>query len=138
MRNDRDKGWKSLNDEADRRIDDHERRPARLVPHAILESIRESGVAHDGRSLWQVTNDGASVRIIVIVAVARIVMLVIGLHLRRFGAHLPVGECGVEAGCEEGGVQEARGSHGNSPWSEGKDGTTPGRQQLMISAMVTR
>jgi len=79
MRNDRDKGWKCLNDEADRGIDDHERRPTRLVPHAILKSIREPGIAHDGRALRNVADDGAAVGIIVIVAVSRIAMLVIRL-----------------------------------------------------------
>jgi hypothetical protein len=85
----------------------------------------------------EVTNDGAASGRIVIVAVPRIVMLVLGLQLRIPTAHLPVGECGVEAGCEEGGAQEARRSHGNSPWPEGRGGSSPGRQQ-MYSAMVTR
>jgi hypothetical protein len=136
-RNDRDKGWKCLNDEPDGGIDDHEGRSARLVPDAILESIRESGIAHDGPALWKIADDGAAIGIIVIVAVVRIVMLVIGLPLQRLAVHLPVGKCGVEAGGEEGGTQEARRSHGNSPWPESKRGTSPGQRQV-ISSMVTR
>jgi hypothetical protein len=64
-------------------------------------------------------------------------MLVIRLELRVLAGSLPVGGYGVEADCEEGGVQEARRSHGNSPLAGGQRRHLSG-PTAVINTMVTR
>jgi hypothetical protein len=106
-------------DHSNRRSDDHERRAKRLEPNAAMEPIGKPCVIDNIGSARHVAQDGASVRIDVIVPVTRIAMLVVRLGLFVVGATLFValrGHMGwIEAGNKEDGKQEARHSHGRSP-----------------------
>jgi hypothetical protein len=82
-------------DQPDRRLHHHERRPARLIPDAVVETVRQSGVVHDHRPLRNLAHDRAAVGVDVIVPLARVVMAVIRLELFLGGRTLldclPVG-----------------------------------------------
>jgi hypothetical protein len=126
VRNGRRKRGQCWDRYSDRRLDDHECGAARLEPDAALEPIRQAGVVDNHGSARQVTYDGASVRIDMIVPVAHIVMLAVRLGLflepavfTALRAHIRW----IEVGDKEGGKQDARHSHGSSPcrgaaWTE--------------------
>lgn len=64
-----------------RRLDDHERRAARLKPNAVVEPIRQAGVIDNEGSPGEVAYDGASVWIDMVVPVTGIAMLAVRLGL---------------------------------------------------------
>jgi hypothetical protein len=94
-------------DQPDRGLHDHERRPARLIPDTVVEAVGQSRVVHDRGPLRNLTHDRAAVRIIVIVPLARIVMRVIRLELSLGGRALldllPIGKCRTETSCDNSG-----------------------------------
>jgi hypothetical protein len=94
-------------DQPDRRLHDHERRPARLIPDTVSEAVRQSRVAHGCGPLRNLTHDRAAVGIIVIVPLARIVMRVIRLELflggRALLALLRIRGCRTETSCDNSG-----------------------------------
>jgi len=107
-------------DDSDRGLNDHECRAAGLQPDAVVKSIGEAGVIDGHGAVRQVADDGAPIRIGMIMSVARIVVLAVrlspGLFLRAalcvaLRAHIRW----IETGNKECGKQEARRSHGSSP-----------------------
>jgi hypothetical protein len=94
-------------DQPDRGLDDHESRPARLIPDTVPETVGKARVAHDRRPLRSLTHYGAAVGIIVIVPLPGIVMRVIRLELFLGGRALldllPIRECGSETSCDNSG-----------------------------------
>jgi len=86
---------------------------AGLHPNAVVESIGEAGVIDGHGAVRQVADDGAPIRIGMIVSVARIVVLAVrlspGLFLRAaLCVALRVHIRWIEAGNKECGKQEAR------------------------------
>src|SRR5205814_4502108 len=94
----------------DGRLDDHEGRAPGLEPDAIVESIGKASIVDNGGSARQVTDEGASIRVDVVMPVARIAMLAVRYGLlvaAALVAGLRVPVRWIEAGDEEGGKQEA-------------------------------
>jgi len=107
-------------DHSNRRLNDHERRAARLKPNAVAEPIRRTGVIDNEGPPGQVAENRTSVRINMVVPVAGIAMLAVRLDL--FFAVLRVYIRWVETGKKQGGEQEAKHSHGSSPLPGDMDG----------------
>jgi hypothetical protein len=92
-----------------------------------MESIGQAGVIDNEGSARQVAQDGAPVRIDMVVPVTRIAMLAVRLGLflgAALFAALRIHRGRIEAGNKESGKQEARHSHshGSSPLPGDMDG----------------
>ena len=128
MRQDRGEGGECWDDEADRRRHHHECRSPWLEPDTVMESVGQARIGHHDRPLRRVPQDRAPIRIEVIVALARVVMLVVRLRLlfgRARVAALAVSICWNQQGNRNGGKQNARRPHGSSPSPGDSIGVNP-------------
>lgn len=125
--------WQCWDHHSNRGLDDHVCRAPRLVPNAVMKPIGQAGVIDNNCSTRQVAYDRASVWIDMVVSVTRIVMLPVRLSPEKVVLLLGAAVCTVlsvpvrrnEAGNKERGIQEARHSHGSSPFA-GRHGTEAG------------